>query len=141
MYDSIIGEQPVRQAGNRRINNLHLSNNYGNIPFACHIHHQLLAMPLIILQVEMFAKTKETFGSLDIVCNNAGIVDEIDWEKLLSINLVSELSRLHGDFSSSPALQNAVILGTKTAIEHMSVNRGGRGGVVINVSSVAGKLH
>ena len=33
-----------------------------------------------------------------------------------------------------------MILGTKTAIEHMSVNRGGRGGVVINMSSVAGKL-
>ena len=45
----------------------------------------------------MFAKTKETFGSLDIVCNNAGIVDESNWEKLLSINLVSEWSILHGD--------------------------------------------
>ena len=44
----------------------------------------------------MFAKTKETFGSLDIVCNNAGISIETDWEKLLSINLVSELLRLHG---------------------------------------------
>ena len=41
----------------------------------------------------MFAKTKETLGSLDIVCNNAGIVNETDWEKLLSINLVSELSK------------------------------------------------
>ena len=43
----------------------------------------------VYLQVEMFAKTKETFGSLDIVCNNAGIEDESNWEKLLSINLVS----------------------------------------------------
>ena len=41
----------------------------------------------------MFAKMKETLGSLDIVCNNAGIVNETDWEKLLSINLVSELSK------------------------------------------------
>ena len=43
------------------------------------------------LQVEMFAKTKETFGSLDIVCNNAGIEDESRWEEMLSINLVSHL--------------------------------------------------
>ena len=49
----------------------------------------------------MFAKTKETFGSLDIVCNNAGIVDESNWEKLLSINLVSEWSILHGESCES----------------------------------------
>ena len=35
----------------------------------------------------MLVKTKETFGSLDIVCNNAGIEDETNWEKLLSIKL------------------------------------------------------
>ena len=40
----------------------------------------------------------------------------------------------------TPGLQNAVILGTKTAMELMSVNRGGKGGVVINVSSMAGEL-
>ena len=36
----------------------------------------------------MLVKTKETFGSLDIVCNNAGIEDETNWEKLLSIKWV-----------------------------------------------------
>ena len=49
----------------------------------------------------MLVKTKETFGSLDIVCNNAGIEDETNWEKLLSINLVSKLSGLYGDPSFS----------------------------------------
>ena len=32
-----------------------------------------------------------------------------------------------------------MILGTMTAIKHMSVKRGGKGGVVINVSSMAGE--
>ena len=35
--------------------------------------------------------------------------------------------------------QHAVIMGTITAIELMSTNGGGRGGVVINVSSMAGE--
>ena len=35
-------------------------------------------------------KTKETFGGLDIVCNNAGIVDgEDNWRKLFEVNVVS----------------------------------------------------
>ena len=29
------------------------------------------------------------FGHLDIVCNNAGIGDEVNWEKTIDINLVS----------------------------------------------------
>ncbi|XP_055016006.1 15-hydroxyprostaglandin dehydrogenase [NAD(+)]-like [Boleophthalmus pectinirostris] len=35
-----------------------------------------------------FQKIVETFGKLDIVCNNAGVFDETQWEKTVSINLV-----------------------------------------------------
>ena len=30
----------------------------------------------------------DTYGALHIVCNNAGIADEIEWEKTLQVNLV-----------------------------------------------------
>lgn len=30
----------------------------------------------------------EKYGKLDIVVNNAGIVDEIDWQRTVDINLV-----------------------------------------------------
>ena len=33
-------------------------------------------------------RTVEKYGNLDIVVNNAGIVDEIDWERTVNINLV-----------------------------------------------------
>lgn len=33
-------------------------------------------------------RTVEKYGNLDIVVNNAGIVDEIDWKRTVDINLV-----------------------------------------------------
>ena len=30
----------------------------------------------------------EKYGKLDIVVNNAGVVDEIDWQRAVNINLV-----------------------------------------------------
>uniref|UniRef100_A0A3B4T2Z0 Zgc:56585 n=1 Tax=Seriola dumerili TaxID=41447 RepID=A0A3B4T2Z0_SERDU len=35
-----------------------------------------------------FQKTAETFGGIDILCNNAGILNESEWEKTVSVNLV-----------------------------------------------------
>ena len=40
------------------------------------------------LQKSVFKQTKEHFGSLDIVVNNAGIFDEKNWGKMIKVNLV-----------------------------------------------------
>ena len=44
-----------------------------------------------VFVAEAFQRTIETFGALDIVVNNAGILDEIDWEKEVDINLVGNI--------------------------------------------------
>ncbi|XP_041949429.1 15-hydroxyprostaglandin dehydrogenase [NAD(+)] [Alosa sapidissima] len=69
---------------------------------------------------DAFQKTVQTFGGIDIVCNNAGIINETDWEKTVAINL------------------SGVIRGTYLAVEHLKKQNGGRGGVIINIASMAG---
>ncbi|XP_071818387.1 15-hydroxyprostaglandin dehydrogenase [NAD(+)]-like [Apostichopus japonicus] len=69
-----------------------------------------------------FKKTLDHFKRLDVVCNNAGIANETDWKKVIDIDLT------------------AVIRGTLLAKQYMDKNSGGGGGVVINVSSMAGIL-
>lgn len=53
-------------------------------------------------------------GKLDIMCNNAGIIDEKNWEKMVAINLIS------------------VIHGTYIGMEHMN------GGTIVNTASMGG---
>ncbi|KAM9348576.1 15-hydroxyprostaglandin dehydrogenase [NAD(+)]-like [Symphorus nematophorus] len=65
-------------------------------------------------------KTIETFGGIDILCNNAGILNEGEWEKTISINLTG------------------VVRVTYLALEHMNKLTGGRGGIVVNTASMAG---
>ncbi|XP_039630463.1 15-hydroxyprostaglandin dehydrogenase [NAD(+)]-like isoform X1 [Polypterus senegalus] len=67
---------------------------------------------------DAFHKTKEKFGKLDIVCNNAGIANEQDWEKTITVNL------------------NGVIRGTYLAMEIMKQQK--EGGVIVNTASLAG---
>lgn len=38
-----------------------------------------------------FDKTIEIYQQLDIVINNAGIVDEVNWKRVVAVNLVSFL--------------------------------------------------
>jgi 15-hydroxyprostaglandin dehydrogenase (NAD) len=37
---------------------------------------------------EAFRQTKETFGTVDIVVNNAGILDEDHWDRMVDVNVV-----------------------------------------------------
>ncbi|KAM8940428.1 15-hydroxyprostaglandin dehydrogenase [NAD(+)] [Pelodytes ibericus] len=67
-----------------------------------------------------FQKTIEHFGKLDILVNNAGVNNEKDWEKTIEVNLIS------------------VIRGTYNGLQLMNKNNGGHGGVIINISSLAG---
>ncbi|KAM9788565.1 15-hydroxyprostaglandin dehydrogenase [NAD(+)]-like [Neosynchiropus ocellatus] len=65
-------------------------------------------------------KTVEKFGRIDILCNNAGILNEIEWRREISINVVG------------------VVTATFQALEHMSKLKGGQGGHIINTASMAG---
>ncbi|XP_044262127.1 15-hydroxyprostaglandin dehydrogenase [NAD(+)]-like [Tribolium madens] len=68
-----------------------------------------------------FDKTVERYHQLDIVVNNAGIVDEIDWKRTIDINLI------------------AVIEGTYLAIqEYLPKYKSGVEGVIVNTASVLG---
>ncbi|XP_061104216.1 uncharacterized protein LOC133132648 isoform X2 [Conger conger] len=69
---------------------------------------------------DAFQKTIERFGRIHIMSNNAGIMDETNWEKMVAINL------------------NAVIQGTYLALQHMKKDTGGEGGVIVNIASMAG---
>ncbi|XP_070564477.1 15-hydroxyprostaglandin dehydrogenase [NAD(+)]-like [Ptychodera flava] len=67
-----------------------------------------------------FKTTKANFGHVDILCNNAGILDELNWESTLDINV------------------KGVIMGTTLALDFIGAKTGGTGGVVVNTSSLTG---
>ncbi|XP_047003548.1 15-hydroxyprostaglandin dehydrogenase [NAD(+)]-like [Schistocerca americana] len=69
---------------------------------------------------EAFKKASTTFGGLDIVINNAGVLNEDNWELTIAVNVA------------------AVMRGTLLALEAMGPDRGGRGGAVLNVASILG---
>jgi 15-hydroxyprostaglandin dehydrogenase (NAD) len=69
---------------------------------------------------EAFEQAVAEFGHVDVMVNNAGIMNEAVWELMININFVS------------------LVLGTKLATEHMRRDQGGRGGRIINISSIAG---
>nr|XP_037273508.1 uncharacterized short-chain type dehydrogenase/reductase y4vI-like [Rhipicephalus microplus] len=67
-----------------------------------------------------FKKTKNHFGGIDILVNNAGIAGEDQWRKVFSVNLEAYYS------------------GILLAMKYMDKSKGGKGGHVVNVSSVSG---
>ncbi|XP_070179138.1 15-hydroxyprostaglandin dehydrogenase [NAD(+)]-like [Littorina saxatilis] len=69
---------------------------------------------------EAFQRAVNEFRAVEICINNAAIMDERVWEKMIDINQVG------------------VIRGSNLALEHMRRDKGGRGGVIINTASVNG---
>lgn len=66
---------------------------------------------------EAFQSTISEFGGLDIVVNNAEIMNDKFWELEVDVNL------------------NGAIRGTLLAQQFMGKDRGGKGGIVINIGS------
>ncbi|GLV45521.1 Photoreceptor dehydrogenase [Carabus blaptoides fortunei] len=68
----------------------------------------------------VFKKAKRICGSIDIVVNNAGIVDDIDYEKQLAVNI------------------GGVIRGTLLGLQYMGKDKLGQGGgIIMNMASVS----
>ncbi|KAG5331934.1 PGDH dehydrogenase, partial [Acromyrmex charruanus] len=69
---------------------------------------------------KIFKKIIDTFKGLDILINNAGIFNDIYWEKTIDVNV------------------KAVIRGSMLAFDYMGKHKGGKGGLIVNVASVVG---
>lgn len=81
--------------------------------------------------VFMFAEIEHHFGGIDALVNNAGVVDrkarldEMDagrFERMMRINVIGPM------------------LCSREAVKRMSTRHGGRGGAIVNISSVAAVL-
>ncbi|KAK7478671.1 hypothetical protein BaRGS_00030056, partial [Batillaria attramentaria] len=73
---------------------------------------------------EAFQAAVSAFGAVDICVNNAAISNESKWDTMIAVN------------------QTAQIRGSLLAYEHMRRDKGGRGGVIINVASMCeGRPH
>ncbi|XP_042230223.1 15-hydroxyprostaglandin dehydrogenase [NAD(+)]-like isoform X2 [Homarus americanus] len=64
--------------------------------------------------------TEEKFGKVNLLINNAGIGNEQNWQKTINVNL------------------GGCMRGTLLGLEKLGVNKGGEGGVVVNISSITG---
>ncbi|KAL3865730.1 hypothetical protein ACJMK2_043090 [Sinanodonta woodiana] len=69
---------------------------------------------------DLFRECLSKFKKINIMVNNAGILDEARWEKSIDVNMT------------------AMMRGTYLALEKMNPKNGGEGGIIINVSSAAG---
>jgi NAD(P)-dependent dehydrogenase (short-subunit alcohol dehydrogenase family) len=80
--------------------------------------------------LRLFSETDRLFGNLQSLINNAGILErQMRLEEM-------EVSRLNRIFSANITGQ---LICAREAIKRMSIKHGGRGGTIVNVSSIAAR--
>lgn len=85
---------------------------------------------------EAFQATISEFDRLDIVVNNAEIMNDKFWELEVDVNLVcAHRSCGRMAFLIFLRFQNGAIRGTLLALQYLGKDKGGNGGVVINIGS------
>ena len=47
----------------------------------------IVSFPFV--QIAAFNKAKSTFGRIDVIINNAGILNEKQWKRMIEVNFVS----------------------------------------------------
>ncbi|XP_011874822.1 PREDICTED: 15-hydroxyprostaglandin dehydrogenase [NAD(+)]-like [Vollenhovia emeryi] len=67
-----------------------------------------------------FEKIVDAFHGLDILINNAGMLNDKYWEQTLELNV------------------KALISGSMLALDYMGEHKDGKGGVIVNISSILG---
>lgn len=82
-------------------------------------------------EIEALFEAADELGPLAALVNNAGIVDETATLVEMSAERLERMWRIN---------LTAPFLCAREAVRRMSIARGGRGGTIVNVSSVAAKL-
>lgn len=81
--------------------------------------------------LRLFAEVDRVFGQLDLLVNNAGIVAPKTRVEDLGLDRLTRMFQVNVIGS---------MLCAREAVRRMSTRHGGRGGVIVNVSSVAARL-
>lgn len=68
----------------------------------------------------LFKEACTSFRKVDMLVNNAGILKESQWQKTIAVNLMG------------------TIIGCQLALDHMRKDKGGHGGLIVNVASTGG---
>ncbi len=81
--------------------------------------------------INLFKTTQDHFGCIDALVNNAGITGGVSLIEDITSKQLEEVFKIN---------VAGYFLCSREAIKKMSKNNGGKGGVIINISSVAAKI-
>lgn len=81
--------------------------------------------------LRMFSAVDEQFGRLDALVINAGVIDKAQTVAEFSLQRLERMFRIN---------TIGAFLCAREAVRRMSTSRGGQGGAIVNVSSIAARL-